>query len=183
MMESCGGKGAEQGWGHIQAEADMLGLEAWHHRRGRKQPSKDLNFMFSRRGLVIWGAGQFGGRTPFPGLSANSQGRLSRRQPPCCHHRRALSTLSAYPTPRVQTCAGHRLPLLRALRGPDNPGPLLGTGAPGVLKTKVPKQGCKKIGACLNISCEQVHTLYTHTPNINRRNCASHTIITENMQI
>lgn len=104
-------------------------------------------------------------KDPLPGLSASSQGRLSRRQPvhPYCPCGQALSTLSAYLTPRVQTRAGHRLPLPTALCGPDNPGPLLETGAPSVLTTKVPKQGYKNRGVIETFPVNEF-THFTHTP-------------------
>lgn len=52
----------------------MLDLGAWHNGRGQEHPGKDLNFMFPTKGLIIWGASQFGGRTPF--LASSPTGKI-----------------------------------------------------------------------------------------------------------
>lgn len=93
--------------------------------------------MFPIGGLITWEASQLEGRTPFLASPPTYGAALSRW---------ALSAPPAYLIFHVQTHAGRRRPLPRAFRQPDDPGPLLGTGAPSVLKNKVAKIELQKSG-------------------------------------
>lgn len=96
----------------------MLDLRARHNGRGQEQPSKDLNFVFPTKGPIIWGASQFGGRTPF--LASLPSGRMPGQDAAptaqCSHHCRRHRHPARSPHPSCPDVLKMRAP---SAKGPQ----------------------------------------------------------------